>query len=388
MAVTVNNYRITPYSQKDGLAKFIFGGVWGIEIVLPTPHTEGDGYILAVDYERIVYPLAHPVCAWSTQYVYTAGQTPTLAMEVSLQSTRLAEWVSSLRKPTPIYVQIARVRDGGYETLLLDEILALPSVIDGDAYADSNTPLQEALDEKLDKPSAQGAAGQVLTLDESLTPVWMDSQGGGGGNGIRAISVNGDLAPIINRTAYIAITVPTALAELAEDTLHRTVTNDQIAAWSAKQNAISAANKLPYEYISGTPPIPTVGNGTITLTQGGVTKGTFTTNQSGGATIDLDAGGGAVTQQDIIVTTTNALNAEPGEAYDWTPTADATLTLTGAITGKQSITAVNIHTGGNAITLVGITHAGYLVANATNYCGIYFDGASAYLYVYNIVLDA
>lgn len=38
--------------------------------------------------------------------------------------------------------------------------------------------------------------------------------------------------------------------------------------------------------------LPTVGNGTITLTQGGVTKGTFTTNQSGNTTIDLDAGGG------------------------------------------------------------------------------------------------
>lgn len=35
-----------------------------------------------------------------------------------------------------------------------------------------------------------------------------------------------------------------------------------------------------------------IGNGTITLTQGGTTKGTFTTNQSGNTTIDLDAGGG------------------------------------------------------------------------------------------------
>ena len=162
MAVTVSNYRITPFSQKDGLAKFIFGGVWGIEIVLPTPHGEGDGYILAVDFERIVYPLEHPVCAWSTQFVYTAGQAPTLEMEVSLQSTRLAQWVSTLKKPTPIYVQIARERDGSYETLLLDEILALPSVIDGDAYADSNTPLQEALDGKLDAPTNEGEVGDVL----------------------------------------------------------------------------------------------------------------------------------------------------------------------------------------------------------------------------------
>lgn len=35
-----------------------------------------------------------------------------------------------------------------------------------------------------------------------------------------------------------------------------------------------------------------VGNGTITLTQGGTTKGTFTTNQKTNTTIDLDASGG------------------------------------------------------------------------------------------------
>lgn len=43
-----------------------------------------------------------------------------------------------------------------------------------------------------------------------------------------------------------------------------------------------------------------IGNGTITLTQGGVTKGTFTTNQSGNTTIELDAGGGAITNPLII----------------------------------------------------------------------------------------
>ena len=46
--------------------------------------------------------------------------------------------------------------------------------------------------------------------------------------------------------------------------------------------------------------IPTVGNGTITFTQGGVTKGSFTTNQSGNATIALDAGGGSITNPLII----------------------------------------------------------------------------------------
>lgn len=35
----------------------------------------------------------------------------------------------------------------------------------------------------------------------------------------------------------------------------------------------------------------TVGNGTITIKQGGVTKGTFTVNQSGSTTIELEKGG-------------------------------------------------------------------------------------------------
>lgn len=38
--------------------------------------------------------------------------------------------------------------------------------------------------------------------------------------------------------------------------------------------------------------IPTVNDSIITITQGGVTKGSFTLNQSSGDTIDLDAGGG------------------------------------------------------------------------------------------------
>ena len=47
-----------------------------------------------------------------------------------------------------------------------------------------------------------------------------------------------------------------------------------------------------YNDLRNKPTIPTVGDGTITITQGGTTKGTFTVNQSGNTTIDLDAGGG------------------------------------------------------------------------------------------------
>ena len=47
--------------------------------------------------------------------------------------------------------------------------------------------------------------------------------------------------------------------------------------------------------IAGIPQEP--GNGTITITQGGITKGTFTVNQSVNTTVALDAGGSDLPSQ-------------------------------------------------------------------------------------------
>lgn len=68
---------------------------------------------------------------------------------------------------------------------------------------------------------------------------------------------------------------------------------------------------------------PTIGNGTVTFTQGGVNKGSITMNQSGNATIALDSGGGSITVDDELSTTsenpvqnkviTNALNDKQDE---------------------------------------------------------------------------
>lgn len=57
-------------------------------------------------------------------------------------------------------------------------------------------------------------------------------------------------------------------------------------------DAGSLAGKNTVDYSTEVANKPTIGNGTITITQGGVTKGTFTTNQSGNSAIELDAGGG------------------------------------------------------------------------------------------------
>ena len=49
------------------------------------------------------------------------------------------------------------------------------------------------------------------------------------------------------------------------------------------------------EIIDNIPTVPTVNNATLTITQGGTTKGTFTANASSDVTIALDAGGGSTT---------------------------------------------------------------------------------------------
>lgn len=48
-----------------------------------------------------------------------------------------------------------------------------------------------------------------------------------------------------------------------------------------------SANSVAWSNVSGKPTIPSVGNGTVTITQNGVNKGSFTMNQSGNTTIAL-----------------------------------------------------------------------------------------------------
>lgn len=55
-----------------------------------------------------------------------------------------------------------------------------------------------------------------------------------------------------------------------------------------------------YSDLSGAPAIPTVNDATLTITQGGVSKGTFTANASSDVTIDLDAGGGSAYEPDLF----------------------------------------------------------------------------------------
>ncbi len=77
-----------------------------------------------------------------------------------------------------------------------------------------------------------------------------------------------------------------------------TITSDMLSvvtdgpSYVTSADLATVATSGSYNDLSNKPTIPTVNNATLTITQGGVTKGTFTANAGTDVTIALDAGGG------------------------------------------------------------------------------------------------
>ena len=93
--------------------------------------------------------------------------------------------------------------------------------------------------------------------------------------------------------------------------------------------------------------IPTVNNATLTITQGGTTKGTFTANASSDVTIALDSGGGSVDVDNSTITLNSSDQLQTVAVKD-NRSGNAIKTWTGtksqydAITTKDSNTLYNI----------------------------------------------
>lgn len=93
--------------------------------------------------------------------------------------------------------------------------------------------------------------------------------------------------------------------------------------------------------------IPTVNNSTITITQGGTTKGTFTLNQSSNQTIALDAGGEGGTSTDVqingtSITSSNVANIVTNSAYNASTNKIATMSDLPDITDKANTNLSNV----------------------------------------------
>ena len=102
-----------------------------------------------------------------------------------------------------------------------------------------------------------------------------------------------DWSDITNKPTFATVAISGSYNDLLNKPTLGTMASENAADYTKTAGLATVATTGNYNDLQNKPTIPTVGNGTITLTQGGVLKGTFTTNQSGNTTIDMDAGGGS-----------------------------------------------------------------------------------------------
>ena len=67
MAITIENLRIQPYTQKNTI-KPVFGDTMTLTFTLPEAFEAGDEYILGLDYERVLIPTAREICALTDEF--------------------------------------------------------------------------------------------------------------------------------------------------------------------------------------------------------------------------------------------------------------------------------------------------------------------------------
>ena len=122
---------------------------------------------------------------------------------------------------------------------------------------------------------------------------------------IPAAQVNSDwnassgVAQILNKPTLGTMSAESANDYTKTSGLAAVATSGAYSDLSGTPSLATVATSGSYNDLSNKPTIPTVNDATITFTQGGVTKGTITTNQSSASTIALDAGGGATVPQSI-----------------------------------------------------------------------------------------
>ena len=115
---------------------------------------------------------------------------------------------------------------------------------------------------------------------------------------LSAVATSGNYSDLNNKPNLAAVATSGSYNDLSDKP---SIPAEQVNSdWNAasgkaqilnKPNLASVATSGSYNDLSDKPTIPTVNDTLITITQGGVTKGSFTLNQAAAQTIELDAGG-------------------------------------------------------------------------------------------------
>lgn len=131
----------------------------------------------------------------------------------------------------------------------------------------------------------------TIALDVGMTSVdWTDITNK---PTFATVATSGSYNDLLNKPTLATVATTGSYNDLLNKPTLGTMAAENAADYTKTAGLATVATTGDYDDLQNKPTIPTVGNGTITLTQGGVLKGTFTTNQSGNTTIDMDAGGGS-----------------------------------------------------------------------------------------------
>lgn len=157
-----------------------------------------------------------------------------------------------------------------------------------------------------------------------------------------------------NGSVDISSLLPTKTSDLTNDSGY--ITSSALAPYALSADLATVATTGAYSDLSGTPTIPTVNNATLTITQGGVSKGTFTANASSNVTIDLDAGGGSSYTAGTGISITNDVISVTSPTLTNTARSTNSLVILGNETGglfKYGITCIGydsyVATSGTAV---------------------------------------
>ena len=174
------------------------------------------------------------------------------------------------------------------------------------------------------------------TSGVSYTMLYRDTSGIHVGTSTQALLLAGSgTRPTFNSNNMALLSdVPTAVSQLSNDSGFITNAVNDLQNYTLSSSLATVATSGDYDDLLNKPAIPTVNDATITITQGGVTKGSFTLNQASGDTIVLDAGGGSsvaidnttITKntsdeiQAVATVNANTASGATNPIYDWVGT--------------------------------------------------------------------
>lgn len=230
------------------------------------------------------------------------------------------------------YTPYNSTNPSGYQANVIETVKVNNTALTPSSKAVNITVPTKVSDLTNDSGFISGITSSDVTTALGYTPYNSSNPSGYQANVIETVKVNG--TALTPSSKAVNVSVPT---------------ESTVSGWGFTKNAgtVTSVNNVSPVNGNVSLSIPTVNNATLTITQGGTTKGTFTANASSNVTIDLDAGS-SVDVDNKSITTNSSDQIQAIGVINSQDSSTAIKTWTGtkaqydAITTKDSATLYNI----------------------------------------------